>query len=475
MINLKYILEQQDVKNKNLQKSSIVKKILNVLFIGDADTVPIYSYAQNILKSKKYKGNVSAGNVTIEEFPGMLQNSLSKQYDVVCIMFSNINPSNSQQEIEILTQMYNSAKQYGAELIAITPTSKTHVPYGHVKYANNELITQWVETQTITEHVVNAYNISKKYFQKNDLLLNREGHIILSRRIELILENIDDERQADTVSKNQDNKKIQQTTKKPKRQTTFKRGIQSSKLSALQQRLSNLGYDIDEQEIDNGIFGPSTESAVIKFQTINNLPVTGELSIKDINIIKSSDAIKYGLLKYLAKSVTNKPISQTKNTDSSAASTATANAIDVQVKNVAATGKNGKLSATELVNIGPGLKLAAEPARDFAEMEKAASADGVTFKVTDAYRPYEIQDAIFDWDRYNRTGEKKKKGTNVAAALPGTSNHGWGKAIDVFPTDAQDWIKKNGYKYNWSWYEGKMVNEPWHFIWTTDSSKLKEW
>jgi LAS superfamily LD-carboxypeptidase LdcB len=140
-----------------------------------------------------------------------------------------------------------------------------------------------------------------------------------------------------------------------------------------------------------------------------------------------------------------------------------------------ATGKNGKLSASDLVTIGPGQKLEPAAAADYLAMQKAAKEDGVTFNTTDSYRPYEIQNAIFDWDRYNRTGEKKKKGTDVAAAYPGTSNHGWGKAIDIFPAAAQTWIKKNGYKYNWSWYEGKMVGEPWHFTWTTDSSKLKEW
>ena len=127
------------------------------------------------------------------------------------------------------------------------------------------------------------------------------------------------------------------------------------------------------------------------------------------------------------------------------------------------TGKNGKLSNSELVSIGPGHRLSPKAAATFLEMEKAAKEDGVTFDVSDSYRTFEIQNDKFDWERYRESGERKKRGTNIAMALPGTSNHGWGNAIDVFPKKAQDWIKQNGEKYGWSWAEGRSVGEDWHF------------
>jgi LAS superfamily LD-carboxypeptidase LdcB len=130
-----------------------------------------------------------------------------------------------------------------------------------------------------------------------------------------------------------------------------------------------------------------------------------------------------------------------------------------------ATSKNGKLSNAELKSIGHGEhRLEPNAANAFLEMEKAANAAGITFNVTDSYRTLAIQNAIFDWDYYNKTGKNRKKGTaKTAAAVPGTSNHGWGKAIDVFPTEAQTWIKTNGEQYGWSWAEGRSVGEPWHF------------
>lgn len=129
------------------------------------------------------------------------------------------------------------------------------------------------------------------------------------------------------------------------------------------------------------------------------------------------------------------------------------------------TSKNGKLTNSELKSIGHGgHRLNPKAADAFLEMEKAANEDGIKFNVTDSYRTLSIQNAIFDWNHYNSTGKKRKKGTiNTAAAYPGTSNHGWGKAIDVFPTSAQTWIKSNGEKFGWSWAEGRSVGEPWHF------------
>ena len=55
------------------------------------------------------------------------------------------------------------------------------------------------------------------------------------------------------------------------------------------------------------------------------------------------------------------------------------------------------------------------------------------------------------------------KGHPEKAATPGTSNHGWGVAVDIPFADAQSWIMRNGGAYGWSHDEGARVGEPWHF------------
>ena len=81
-----------------------------------------------------------------------------------------------------------------------------------------------------------------------------------------------------------------------------------------------------------------------------------------------------------------------------------------------------------------------------------------------------------------RGATRAKEGSNggTAAAFPGTSNHGLGIAVDIARNgDAGDlaiyWVMQNGYNYGWSWYEGYAIDEHWHFTYTTDTAKLKEY
>ena len=126
--------------------------------------------------------------------------------------------------------------------------------------------------------------------------------------------------------------------------------------------------------------------------------------------------------------------------------------------------KNGQMSSSELKSIGDGHRLSIDAADAFLKMKEAASKDGVDIKLSDSYRTLATQNSIFDWDHYKQTGKRRKKGTaSTAAAYPGTSNHGLGRAIDVKGLTAQKWIRDNGEAYGWSWAEGRSVGEPWHF------------
>jgi flagellum-specific peptidoglycan hydrolase FlgJ len=131
------------------------------------------------------------------------------------------------------------------------------------------------------------------------------------------------------------------------------------------------------------------------------------------------------------------------------------------------TFQNGKISLSLLKLIEPGHQLEPAAADAYLAMKEASLSDGLKetdWDISDSYRTYEVQNAIFDWDLYNRTGAKAKKGSGgrTAAAYPGTSNHGLGKAIDLWGK-AQEWVRKNGERFGWSWDEGKAVGEPWHF------------
>jgi len=101
----------------------------------------------------------------------------------------------------------------------------------------------------------------------------------------------------------------------------------------------------------------------------------------------------------------------------------------------------------------------------FDEMEKLhKKAKGTNFNAGggSGYRTYERQWEIFDLDYCVKTGLSRKVNTDgkIPVAKPGTSNHGWGEAIDL-DSNAKEWISSNGSAFGWCW--GESPGEPWHF------------
>ena len=124
---------------------------------------------------------------------------------------------------------------------------------------------------------------------------------------------------------------------------------------------------------------------------------------------------------------------------------------------------NGRIPADVLCPLpfAPGHMLRCDAAERLtalsAEFEKEF---GYPIPLTDSYRPYAVQVAV--------------KGTKPhLAAIPGTSNHGWGLAIDLDdPVAGGDspeyvWLRLHAPDYGWdnpSWARlGGAKPEPWHF------------
>ncbi|HVT75889.1 MAG TPA: M15 family metallopeptidase [Acidimicrobiales bacterium] len=115
---------------------------------------------------------------------------------------------------------------------------------------------------------------------------------------------------------------------------------------------------------------------------------------------------------------------------------------------------NGRvpLAALEPVGIGSH-RLWAPAATSFQEMIAAADAAGVKIGITDSYRSYDQQVALA-----GRKGLYKNGGL---AATPGTSNHGWGRSVDLdlSPT-AQAWMRRHGAEFG---FVEDVPREPWHW------------
>jgi LAS superfamily LD-carboxypeptidase LdcB len=124
---------------------------------------------------------------------------------------------------------------------------------------------------------------------------------------------------------------------------------------------------------------------------------------------------------------------------------------------------NGFLDPSTLcpLSYAPGQALSAAAAEAFNRMtEHAKATTGSPLCVTDSYRPYGDQVRVYS----------TKPGL---AAVPGTSNHGWGLAVDLgcgverFGSDTHRWMKANASQFGWvhpAWaQQGGSKPEPWHW------------
>ena len=145
---------------------------------------------------------------------------------------------------------------------------------------------------------------------------------------------------------------------------------------------------------------------------------------------------------------------------------------------------NGRIPAESLIKVAPlgSGYLIPEAAARWRSLQNAAQAAGFNLTMTGAYRSYDEQESLFT-TRYSTsdTGESTKvwngqtywlKRDMSMAAVPGTSNHGWGAAVDTalggYGADARpvagdgrfmQWIFAHAAEHGWSW---EVQSEPWH-------------
>ncbi|QIK84652.1 D-alanyl-D-alanine carboxypeptidase family protein [Sanguibacter sp. HDW7] len=115
---------------------------------------------------------------------------------------------------------------------------------------------------------------------------------------------------------------------------------------------------------------------------------------------------------------------------------------------------NGTIPASALTEIsGSHHKLWEPAATSFEALRAAAKADGVEIGITDSYRTYDTQ-----VDLVRRKGLYTEGGL---AAKPGTSNHGWGTALDLrLDGEALSWMRTNAGDFG---FVEDTPRESWHW------------
>lgn len=153
--------------------------------------------------------------------------------------------------------------------------------------------------------------------------------------------------------------------------------------------------------------------------------------------------------------------------------------------------QNGSLPADILLDTpglagGPTVWLVRPAARAWRALTAAASAAGHTLKAISSYRPYADQERIF-LQRFTTTPVSSTRRTwrgktyhlrpgMALAAIPGTSNHGLGLAVDTgeesdgdsgverLDADTLAWLLANEERFGFS---HEVQSEPWHLRYFT--------
>lgn len=112
---------------------------------------------------------------------------------------------------------------------------------------------------------------------------------------------------------------------------------------------------------------------------------------------------------------------------------------------------NGKLSSAELSPIPSG-ELRKDAAAAWNAPGGPADAGLRPGGSMSSYRTYDEQ--VYLYDLYLHHG-------GSLAAIPGTSNHGWGIAIDCPNAWEQAWLRDHGAKFGWR--KTEAFSEPWHW------------
>lgn len=137
------------------------------------------------------------------------------------------------------------------------------------------------------------------------------------------------------------------------------------------------------------------------------------------------------------------------------------------------TYKNGQLPASALTLTSGGKSLTKQAAASYERLSTAFSKRfGKILRFNTGYtgyRTYAQQVAL----------AKLYKDEPGRAAIPGTSNHGWGLAGDfnlIYGSDEWKWMNTEGRKYGWvPLNENNLRLEPWHWVYneTKDTKKPK--
>lgn len=270
MIKLRSLLSEQQAPK------------LRVLFVGDHQTKANWSYANQLINSGFVNGKVVGWtNATTSQLYRILKVNLSKRYDVVSIMGGDADGTgDAQSAISNLEKCYSLAKKYGAEVVAISNPTKIYLEpqdkyYDDSMYVNNDIISQWVTSQTKSDVTINTLTFGKNSFTKNNYILNASAGQVIAEQWKMDVAKLGIKPKAVKSSGSR-----------------LKLGSSGADVKELHGKLISLGFTILPNEVSANTYGQSTFESVTKFQETSGLDKTGTVDKKTYELIDAKSKIK---------------------------------------------------------------------------------------------------------------------------------------------------------------------------------------
>ena len=269
------------------EQGESAKKELNVLFIGDQEIKERNSFAKRLIASRQITGEIKfkyKGNS--DKLLELLQGNIADNYDLVVFFCSGVYESKEYNET-ILNFEIAISTCHDLDIPFITFTlpgftyKKDKEQQEHIKELEpyRQQVNQWIKQGSSADYVVDLdlrLDERPTFFTPYGDRISSDGHAIIVRKLIPIIKKLDinvDDAEIDTTSIN--------------------KLITGKSLRNVQLLLAKLGYKIDRKEIKNNEFGLSTKQALSDFQLKNGLLPTGDIDLKTVKRLKSSDAIPF--------------------------------------------------------------------------------------------------------------------------------------------------------------------------------------
>lgn len=271
------MIQLRSILNEIITEKQSDKKI-RVLFVGDSQTAADWSYARLLLRTKQIKGKIVARNgASTAAVLRMLQDSLSEKYDVVSIMAGGNDgaartPFNA---IKNFDAMFKLVQNSGAKLVVVTNPTKNFIEpddayYKKDGYPSNDKISDWLQTQTPADVVIDTGDFDALDFGKDHVHLDSDAHRQIASQWK---------RQVLSLFSLDSTKEIE-----PEDSVLLQYGDKGNDVIKMQNALLSLGYSVGKEGVD-GIFGPNTRTGLTKFQRDITHEPTGKLDTVTKNIL----------------------------------------------------------------------------------------------------------------------------------------------------------------------------------------------